>query len=201
MQTYKICLLRHGLTRANEEGLYIGRTDLPLSPRGFASLMERKEQHAYPPASRFFAPPLSRCRQTLSVLYPDCRIEDAPGLAECDFGEWEGKSASSLQNDPRFVRWLTGESREIPGGEDAGEFQRRVLGGFGRIVETLMRAGDTEAAVCAPGGVVSLLMAALALPRLDMKDWSAENGEGYWVQVTPSLWMREPVMEFLCAVP
>ncbi len=64
-----------------------------------------------------------------------------------------------------------------------------------------MRAGDTEAAVCAPGGVVSLLMAALALPRLDMKDWSAENGEGYWVQVTPSLWMREPVMEFLCAVP
>ena len=45
MQTYKICLIRHGTTRANEEGLYIGRTDLPLSPRGFARLMEQKEKN------------------------------------------------------------------------------------------------------------------------------------------------------------
>lgn len=201
MQTYKICLIRHGTTRANEEGLYIGRTDLPLSPRGFARLMEQKEKNVYPPARRFFAPPLARCRQTLSVLYPGCRIEDAPGLTECDFGEWEGKSAAELQNDSRFVRWLAGESREIPGGEEASQFQRRVLEGFGRIVETLMRGGDTEAVLCAPGGVISLLMAALALPRLDMKAWSADSGAGFLVRVTPTLWMREPVMEFMCQVP
>ena len=150
MQTYKICLIRHGTTRANEEGLYIGRTDLPLSPRGFARLMEQKEKNVYPPARRFFAPPLARCRQTLSVLYPGCRIEDAPGLTECDFGEWEGKSAAALQNDSRFVRWLAGESREIPGGEEASQFQRRVLEGFGRIVETLMRGGGYRGSSVCP---------------------------------------------------
>ena len=97
--------------------------------------------------------------------------------------------------------WLAGESREIPGGEEASQFQRRVLEGFGRIVETLMRGGDTEAVLCAPGGVISLLMAALALPRLDMKAWSADSGAGFLVRVTPTLWMREPVMEFMCQVP
>lgn len=109
--------------------------------------------------------------------------------------------AAALQNDSRFVRWLAGESREIPGGEEASQFQRRVLEGFGRIVETLMRGGDTEAVLCAPGGVISLLMAALALPRLDMKAWSADSGAGFLVRVTPTLWMREPVMEFMCQVP
>ena len=36
MKSYKIHLLRHGQTEANEKGLYIGRTDLPLSPAGQA---------------------------------------------------------------------------------------------------------------------------------------------------------------------
>ncbi len=127
MQTYKICLLRHGLTRANEEGLYIGRTDLPLSPRGFASLMERKEQHAYPPASRFL---LRRCpdaarRCRYCTRTAGSRMRRAWRSAILGNGREE---RFLLQNDPRFVRWLTGESREIPGGEDTGQFQRRVLG-------------------------------------------------------------------------
>ena len=29
MKTYKIHLLRHGITAANDDGRYIGRTDLP----------------------------------------------------------------------------------------------------------------------------------------------------------------------------
>lgn len=201
MQTYKITLLRQGLTRANEEGLYVGRGDLPLSPAGFSRLMSRKEEALYPPASRFFAPPLARCQQTLALLYPGCKPEEAPGLSECDFGEWEGKSASALQDDSRFQQWLTGASSEIPGGESAAVFQQRVTTAFQQLVQSLMQSGDTDAAVCAPGGVISLLMAAFALPRLPMKDWTMEDGEGFLVRITPGIWMREPVMECVCMVP
>ena len=41
MKTYKIHLIRHGMTDANDKHLYIGgRTDLPLSPEGFADLLK-----------------------------------------------------------------------------------------------------------------------------------------------------------------
>ena len=43
MKNYKIHLIRHGMTEANETGLYIGTTDLPLSPAGLRDLLDKKE--------------------------------------------------------------------------------------------------------------------------------------------------------------
>ena len=73
MKTYKIHLIRHGQTEANAKGLYIGMTDLPLSPEGLAELLTLKREYTYPGAARFFTSPLTRCKQTLEVLYPACR--------------------------------------------------------------------------------------------------------------------------------
>ena len=44
MKSYKIHLLRHGLTEANEKGWYLGLTDLPLSPAGLSALIEQKKR-------------------------------------------------------------------------------------------------------------------------------------------------------------
>ena len=48
MKTYKIHLLRHGITEANADGRYIGRTDLPLSPEGLAALLLKELSGLYP---------------------------------------------------------------------------------------------------------------------------------------------------------
>ena len=90
MKTYKIYLIRHGLTEANEKGLYIGRSDYPLSPEGLTQLLQMKEVYTYPVPRRFYAPDLMRCRQTLEVLFPHCDVKEVPGLTECDFGESHG---------------------------------------------------------------------------------------------------------------
>lgn len=201
MKTYKIHLIRHGVTEANEKGLYIGLTDLPLSPRGLRELLRLKEEYTYPGASRFFTSPLSRCRQTLEVLYPGCRQEVADGLAECDLGDWDGRSITELKNEPLFRRWMAGEAVKIPDGESAEAFQKRVMETFEGIVRELMRTGDTEAVVCTHGGVIMLLMMAYALPRLNMSDCTAESGNGFTLRITPSIWMREPVAEALCVIP
>lgn len=144
MKSYKIHLIRHGETEANEKGLYIGHTDLPLSAAGLQGLLRLRGEACYPGAARFFTSPLTRCRQTLEVLYPHCRQEIADGLAECDFGEWEGKSAAALQNDPRFGEWIAGKRADIPGGEAAADFQTRVTEAFAGIVQELMKSGDTR---------------------------------------------------------
>ena len=201
MKSYRIHLIRHGMTEANEQGLYIGRTDLPLSARGLRDLLNKKEEARYPQATRFFVSPLSRCRQTLEVLYPGCEPTVMEGLAECDFGVWDGRRVEELKEDEQFAKWITGELQEIPGGEAAADFQARVMAAFETLVEYSMKNGDEEVVVCTHGGVIMLIMAAYALPRADMSAWGAESGCGFTLRVTPSLWMREPVAEAIGYVP
>lgn len=201
MKTYKIHLLRHGRTQDAGEGRYIGRTDLPLSPAGFSELLQLRETFTYPGARRFFTCPLVRCRQTLELLYPGAQPTLVEGLSECDFGEWEGKSVGELKADPRYRDWIAGKSGEIPGGESASQFQQRVMAAFESVVERLLREGETEAVVVAPGGVVMLILAAYGLPRLELNEWATEAGCGFTLRVTPEVWMREPVAEALCAIP
>ena len=201
MKSYKIHLIRHGLTEANERGLYIGKTDLMLSAAGLKDLLDKKEAAVYPNATRFYTSPLKRCRQTLEVLYPSCNAQVMNGLAECDFGEWDGKSVEELQADEEFGRWIAGESKTIPAGEDPEEFQSRVMSTFEAIVETAMKNGDSDTVICTHGGVIMLIMAAYALPRADMSQWAAESGCGFTLRVTPTIWMREPVAEAEAYVP
>ncbi len=201
MKTYKIHLLRHGMTEANADGRYIGRTDLPLSAEGLASLLKLKETYQYPGAVRFFTSPLTRCRQTLEVLYPGCDPTPVEGLRECDFGDWEGKSIAQLKSDERFLQWMEGRTREIPGGEDTEGFRQRVCAAFEAVVDSLIHDGDTEAVICTHGGVITLLMQLYSLPRLDPKDCLAAAGQGFTLRITPSIWMNEPLAEALCVIP
>ncbi len=201
MKTYKIHLLRHGMTEANATGRYIGRTDLPLSPEGLAALLELKKTYQYPGGVRFFTSPLLRCRQTLEVLYPDCQPEAVEGLSECDFGRWEGKSLQELKGDERFLRWMEGTDRTIPDGEDSEAFRARVCAAFEGVVNDLIHSGDTEAVICTHGGVITMIMQLYGLPRLDPKDCLAAAGQGFTLRVTPSIWMSEPLCEALCMIP
>ncbi len=201
MKSYKIHLIRHGLTEANEKGWYLGLTDLPLSPAGLADLLQKKEKALYPAATRFYTSPLMRCTQTLNTLYPNSVATEVDGLAECDFGRWDGKSAAELQDDPAFRAWITGDSQQIPDGEDAADFQQRVMSAFESIVQEVMRSGDTDTVICTHGGVIMLIMAAYAFPRAEMSAWGAESGCGFTLRITPSLWMREPVAEAIDYVP
>ncbi|MBE6764233.1 MAG: histidine phosphatase family protein [Ruminococcaceae bacterium] len=202
MKTYKIHLIRHGMTEANEKHLYIGgRTDLPLSPEGLADLIEKKKVFEYPTGARYFTGPLKRCRQTLEVLYPGCKAEIVEGLTECDFGEWDGKSLDVLKQTPAFSRWLSGEDPVMPGGEHPEKFQERVANSFEAVVRELMSKGQTEAVICTHGGVIMLIMAMYGLPRAPMNEWATDTACGFTLRITPELWMREPVAEALCAIP
>ena len=201
MKTYKIYLIRHGLTEANEKGLYIGRSDYPLSAEGLTQLLQMKEVYTYPVPRRFYAPDLMRCRQTLEVLFPHCEVKEVPGLTECDFGQWEGKGFQELKQDPVFQDWIAGKTGEIPEGENASDFQHRVMEAFEETVTDILKSGETESVVCVPGGVLMLIMTVYGLPKADMQEWAASAGCGFCLRVTPEIWMREPVAEALCAIP
>ena len=43
MKGYRLSILRHGMTEANAKGIYIGKTDTPLSDKGAAQLAAKMD--------------------------------------------------------------------------------------------------------------------------------------------------------------
>ena len=139
MKSYVIHLIRNMPCEGNLEGRYIGRTESPLALESIAKLAQRKGELEYPQAQAFFASPSTRCVDTLKILYPQADPEVVLELAECDFGEFEGKTAKELEGDPRFAQWMAGGAQAAPpGGESGPVFLQRVCQGFELLVKNLM---------------------------------------------------------------
>lgn len=143
-----------------------------------------------------FTSPLKRCTETAKILYPEQNPLVIDNLSECNFGEWEGKTADELKNDPDFKKWLAGDSSvKPPRGESNADFTRRVCKMFESIVEGLMKTGTTESVIVTHGGVIMTLLAVYGLPQAKPFEWTMDNGFGYSLRVTPVLWQRDKVCE------
>ena len=196
MKTLKIHLIRHGATDANYDGRYIGcKTDLPLAPEGLNELRLLKDDIDYPEIERLYSSPMLRCRQTGAVLYPDFEPVMVEELKEYDFGSFENKTAAELESNPNFIPWTSGRLSAPPGGEDNSEFIKRICVGFNKIVLDMIEGGLTESAVIMHGGAIMMLLGVSAVPRHKPVEWTADNGRGYSVRVTPSLYHKSGVIE------
>ena len=196
MRTLKIHLIRHGATDANYDGRYIGcKTDLPLAPEGLNELRLLKDDIDYPEIERLYSSPMLRCCQTGAVLYPDFEPVMVEELKEYDFGSFENKTAAELESNPNFIPWTSGRLSAPPGGEDNSEFIKRICVGFNKIVLDMIEGGLTESAVIMHGGAIMMLLGVSAVPRSKPVEWTADNGRGYSVRVTPSLYHKSGVIE------
>lgn len=202
MKSYTIHLIRHGTCEGNLEGRYIGRTESPIAMEGIKEILDIKTSYGYPNVMAHYASPSTRCVDTLKIIYPQCEPEVILEMAECDFGDWENKSADELQNDPRFLEWMKqGQKASPPQGESSVVFMQRVCRGFEMLVQNMMFSGTTSAALVTHGGVIMTILAAYGLPKAPMMDWMCQSGHGYSIRITPSLWMRSMVCEVFEVLP
>ncbi len=197
MKTYKIHLIRHGATDGNARGEYIGVTDLALSLSGVANLKNLKDKIEYPMVEKVYTSPLLRCRQTANILYPDFTAENIDNLIEYNFGEFEGKTAAQLESNPDFLKWTSGQIPCPPGGEDSTEFAKRICLGFRELIEDMMAEGIRKSAVIMHGGAIMTLLSCCAVPRRRSLEWTSENGRGFTVLVTPSLYHSSGIIEVI----
>lgn len=166
-----IYLIRHGKTEANEQHLYCGSTDLPLSPAGREEL--RSMRYDITPA-RFVTSGMKRTDETLRILFGNVPFSVDARFREVDFGVFEMKSYEMLKDDPAYQAWLTGdnESNIPPGGESGAQMTRRVL-------EALRELPDGTALVT-HGGVIAAIMANLFPQEGKYRyQWQPRNGCGY----------------------
>ena len=202
MKSYVIHFIRHGAIDETLGGKYIGTTDVPLSDKGKMALRKLDFECQYPGGKALFTSPLKRCTQTAAVLYPDLKPLVIANLSECNFGEWEGKTADELKDDEDFQKWLAGDnSVKPPRGESNADFVRRICRMFESIVEGLMKTGTTESIIVTHGGVIMTLLAVYGLPQAKPFEWTMENGCGYSLRITPMLWQRGKVCEVFSKLP
>lgn len=118
-----VILVRHGRTTANASGVLAGRTPgVRLDETGTAQVARVGERLADVPLVRVVTSPQERCRQTARGIVGG--REDVPGLtvekglAECDYGEWQGRPLRDLA---RTTLWRTVQRQPsaatFPGGE------------------------------------------------------------------------------------
>ena len=204
MKTYIINFIRHGTTKANIDGSYAGIIDIPVCKEGVEKLLYLKSEYEYPKADLLFSSPLSRCVQTCKILYPDQKVQVLENLREWNFGDWEGKTPDELLKDDRYVKWIeSGRNAkfEVPNGESASTFGKRICECFEKIVYDMVSKGIKSANIFTHGGVIMTILATYAMPKAQFLDWAVDNGCGYSVLITPSLWMRDKIVEVYDRVP
>lgn len=202
MQSYVINFIRHGAIKETLKGRYIGLTDVGLSEKGRIDLQEISDDFGYPYPEKIYSSPLLRCTETCSIIYPKHDIKTIGDLSECNFGDWEGKSAEELSGNRKFAEWLQNSDKNPPpNGESGSDFAKRVCRGFERIVNDMGKEGITRASVVTHGGVIMTILSIYGIPQAPGYKWRMDNGYGFAVRVTPMIWMRDRVVEVFDTVP
>ena len=204
MKTFKLHLIRHGITQGNLDGLYIGSgTDLPLCDEGRARLAELRSRFLYPQVDTVFSSPMARAVETANILFPDAAHKfSVQDLREAGFGAFEGRPIRELVKDPDFARWMDPQSGFVPqGAEPTAGFHKRCAQSLLRLFEYMIKADVTEAACVTHGGVIMSMLSQRALPSRKPEQWMADPGCGYTVQTDIELWMRDSLVEAIDVVP
>lgn len=175
----KLILIRHGQTRGNTEGRYIGTTDEAL----LESETARLKSCSFEPVDAVFSSPMKRCMMTAQVLFPGQALLLVKNLRECDFGDFENKNYQELSGNPVYQTWLdSGGMSGFPGGETVEAFTARTIRGFEQIFRTILEHNYQNVAVVCHGGTIMSLLAAFGFPERDYYSWHVENGEGYVIR-------------------
>ncbi len=203
MKTYKIHLIRHGLTQGNFEGRYIGRTDLPLCDEGVKELEKLRDENEYPLIQKLYISPLLRAKQTADILYPEIYTEVVENLTEYDFGDFEGKTIAEIKDTEEFKNFIEPKDgiSMPPNGEKTSDFNQRCVKALEYIFGDMMQNGITSTAIITHGGVLMSLLSQMSLPRQSYYNWTTAPGKGYTVVLTPALWQRDEGFEVYCEVP
>ena len=166
-----LVLVRHGVTEHTIGKLFSGgmaSSNPPLNDEGREQARATGEWLA--PLSGTFdalvSSPVRRTRETAEILaeFLDLEIEEEPGIAEMEFGTWDGMSFTDVheQYPDEIGSWL-GDLESAPhGGESFRAVEKRVLEGRDRIVSSY--AGQTVVVVSHVTPIKTLVADALGAP-------------------------------------
>lgn len=171
----RLILIRHGKTLANEQHLYCGSTNLPLSESGKASLRPCATALENPV---FFTSGMRRTEETARILFGSVPLHTLAEFREVDFGAFEMGSYETLKAREDYQVWISGDNMKNvpPGGESGEAFTRRVLEGLSRL------DAPEDCVLITHGGVIAVIMEKLfPEEHKNRYQWQPAPGGGYCI--------------------
>jgi len=125
-------LVRHGITKWNDERRYQGHRDLPLSETGRLQAEKVARRLQGVDIAAVYSSDLARAMDTAHFVGKGHRLPVIPleELREIDVGKWEGKSFEELRHKESELleHWLSDiVNNPIPGGESYAQLRDRVI--------------------------------------------------------------------------
>jgi probable phosphoglycerate mutase len=162
-----VLLVRHGRTPTTGKVLPGRARGLHLSEAGrrqAESVAARLGAVPRPPTA-VYASPLERAQETAAPIARALRVRvrTAPGVTECDFGDWTGARLSSLRRRREWATVRVAPSTfRFPGGESFAELQARA---WGAVLELAGRhPGEAIVAVSHADVIKAIVATALGVP-------------------------------------
>lgn len=121
--TQQVVLVRHGETEWSKDGRHTGKSDIPLTERGRQQARDLGPELSGWHFALVLTSPLQRAMDTCRLAGYGDRAQVRPDLAEWDYGSYDGKTSSQIQETrPDWSLWKDGG----PGGETAAGVGRRT---------------------------------------------------------------------------
>jgi broad specificity phosphatase PhoE len=180
--------VRHGRTDGNVRRILVGRTDIPLDDVGrHQARAVAKHLAALDRADVIVASPLLRARETAQAIADLLAIpmEIDPGLAELNFGSFEGWSFDEIrQQRPDFAAQIADFEFDVhwPDGERLSEFHLRTRSA---LINLATRYASYSAIVVTHGGFLgSLASQLLGSPPNDWARYQIRNCSVTHLEIT-----------------
>lgn len=175
-----IYLIRHGVTAANKDDIFAGRTQAPLHPEGMAQLVEVGTRLAGRGISKIFCGPLARTRQSAEIVSGllGVPVEAQEGLTEISIPHWDGltKKAIRMRFGPEYPTWHDDPAGfSVAGCETIAEVQARAV----TCLEAIFRGYPGQSLLVVSHLIVvrSLLLHYLARPIADFRGIKVGNAQ------------------------
>ncbi len=128
----KIYLVRHGVTPANKENRFAGRTDEQLHPDGVEQIRQVGARLQDKNIGGIFCGPLMRTMQSAEILSEMHHILFAKveGFNEINIPHWDGLTKDEIrqQHGDEYPTWLTApHAFRLPGCETIQQVQERAV--------------------------------------------------------------------------
>lgn len=136
-----VIVVRHGQTRSNTTGFFMGWSDEDLDGVGYAQARRLSSRLASSPIASVYTSPLRRAVTTAAIIAEPhgVGLEVLDDLTEIHLGDWQG-----LHGDEIWQRWpdlrrqslIDPSEITLPNGESFGQVTERTVRAFEKVVST-----------------------------------------------------------------
>ena len=146
----RVILVRHGESEGNEQGLFRGRTDFPLTQLGLAQADETARALSAREITAVYTSPLKRARDTAEKIAAACGVpmEERQGFTNLALGPWEGhpKTEVAQEYPEEWELWMRNPERlHLPQAETFSQVQSRSFSNLRNLIS--LHEGETFAVV------------------------------------------------------